>query len=150
MDFLPRFGMEFSMPQENAAFRYFGRGPKANYWDLHGHANMGMFESCAAEEYVPYVRPQEQGNHYGVRQLTLADKLCFQSETDFECQVSRYSTEMLTKAQHTDELIADGLTHVRVDYKVSGIGSGSCGPALDEKFRLSEKEFTFSVTMSPV
>ena len=150
VDFLPRFGMEFSLPQENGTIRYFGRGPKANYRDMHGHANMGMFESCAAEEYVPYVRPQEQGNHYGVRQLTLADKLCFRSETDFECQVSRYSTEMLTKAQHTDELIADGLTHVRVDYKVSGIGSGSCGPALDEKFRLSEKEFTFSVTMSPV
>ena len=149
VDFFPRFGLEFSMPQENGKIRYFGRGPKANYWDMHAHANMGLYESSAAEEYVPYVRPQEQGNHYGVRQLTLANKLRFQSETDFECQVSRYSTEMLTKAQHTDELAPDGLTHIRVDYKVSGIGSSSCGPVLDDKFRLSETEFTFTVTMSP-
>ena len=116
---------------------------------MHSHANMGLYDSTAQNEYVPYVRPQEQGNHYGVRSLTLENKLRFLSETDFECQVSRYSTAMLTQAQHTDELIADGTTHVRVDYKVSGIGSTSCGPVLDEKFRFSDKQFTFTVTILP-
>lgn len=37
---------------------------------------------------------------------------------------------------------SDG-THIRVDYKVSGIGSNSCGPALDEKYRLCEKDISF-------
>jgi beta-galactosidase len=54
---------------------------------------------------------------------------------------------MLTKAQHTDELTPDGLTHIRVDYKVSGIGSGSCGPQLREQYRLQDEtvKFEFSI-----
>ena len=61
--------------------------------------------------------------------------------------MSRYSTAALTKAEHTDELKADSNIHLRVDYKVSGIGSHSCGPELEKKYRLDEKciNFTFSV-----
>ena len=149
-DFLPRFGLEFAMPQENAAFRYFGCGPMESYCDLHAHAPMGFYESCAELEYVHYVRPQEHGNHYGVRELSLADKLQFTSGQDFECKVSAYSTQNLTAAEHTDELCTDGNTYVRVDYKVSGIGSNSCGPDLKEKYRLDEKAFTFSIRMNPI
>ncbi len=149
IDYLPRFGMEFAMPKENAAFDYIGCGPKHCYRDMHAHAPAGLYHSDAKQEYVNYVRPQEQGNHYDVRRLTLGGKLQFRSTGSFECQVSRYSTEMLTEAQHTNELIADGLTHVRVDYKVSGIGSGSCGPALDPIFQITEKEFAFDITMLP-
>ena len=56
---------------------------------------------------------------------------------------------MLDKAQHTDELCSDGFVHLRIDYKNSGIGSNSCGPELDEAFRLSEKEFRFSIRLLP-
>ena len=57
---------------------------------------------------------------------------------------------MLTRAEHTDELKTDGMTHIRIDYKVSGIGSNSCGPQLADKYRLQEKEFTFNFTMQPM
>ena len=148
-DYLPRFGLEFALNQENAPFTYFGCGPLENYLDMHAHAPVNLYESDAASEYVPYVRPQEMGNHFGVRQITFSDKLTFCSETDFECQVSQYSTKMLTQAEHTDELVKDGKTHARIDYKSSGIGSNSCGPVLDERFRLNETKFTFRYTMLP-
>lgn len=149
VDYLPRFGLEFAMPQDNAAFTYFGCGPTENYRDMHAHAPVNLYSSDAKSEYVHYVRPQEQGNHFGVRMLNLGGKLTFRSESDFECQVSQYSSQMFTDAQHTDELHSDGLTHIRVDYKVSGIGSASCGPVLDEKFRLSEQNIHFNITMLP-
>ena len=110
---------------------------------------MGLYESTAADEYMHYVRPQEHGNHTGVRRLCIGKKLAFSSETEMECAVSRYSVETLTAATHTDELIPDGKTHVRVDYQVSGIGSASCGPALMEKYQLKEKNFTFQFTILP-
>ena len=69
-------------------------------------------------------------------------------KTGFEFNVSNYSTDALYKANHTDELVSDGSVHLRIDYKVSGIGSGSCGPQLDEIYRLSEKEINFSFTIS--
>ena len=77
-------------------------------------------------------------------------KLEFTGDQSFECNVSQYSVDALFKANHTDELVKDGKVHVRVDYKVSGIGSHSCGPALSRKYRLEEKEIAFDFTMKPV
>ena len=44
---------------------------------------------------------------------------------------------------HTDELPESGRTVVRVDYKVSGIGSNSCGPQLLEKYRLDDEKIVW-------
>ena len=76
-------------------------------------------------------------------------KLCFESET-FEFNVSSYSTDALTQAERIEELERDGKTHVRMDYKVSGIGSNSCGPELEKTFRLDEKKIRFDFSVKPV
>ena len=47
---------------------------------------------------------------------------------------------MLTDAMHIDELKKEDATIIRIDYKNAGIGSGSCGPQLLEKYRLDEKK----------
>ena len=64
-----------------------------------------------------------------------------------EINVSRYSTDAICKAEHTDKLIADGNIHLRLDYKVSGIGSNACGPKLAKKYRLQEKQLCFKFRM---
>ena len=114
--------------------------------DMHHYAKCGMWKSTASREYVPYIMPQEHGNHYGTRYLKLDNGLTFVGEK-FECNVSQYSTQELFRAQHEAELRKDGKTHVRVDYKDSGIGSGSCGPQLMDKYKLSEEEIHFEVIM---
>ncbi len=144
---LPRLGFELTLPASSDQFSYFGYGPLESYCDLHHASFVSLFESEAAEEYVPYVRPQEHGNHYGSRMLSIGG-LRFEGKA-FEFQVSPYSIETLTKANHTDELTSDGLIHLRIDYKVSGIGSNSCGPILEECYRLDEKEITFAFSIFP-
>jgi len=146
---LPRLGFEFTMPEQKGAFSYFGRGPSENYCDMSHCAQVGWFESDAQKEYVPYVRPQEHGNHGDVRTLRIG-RLCFEGEPAFEFCVSPYSAAMLTRAEHTDELRTDGSTHVRVDYRVSGLGSNSCGPELPEKFRVQEKSIAFAFYLHPL
>ena len=146
--YLPRLGFEFDIPESNAAFTYYGRGEGETYCDECHYATIGMYESNAEKEYVHYVRPQEHGNHIDVKMLKIGN-LKFETEKTFECKVSQYSTEVLTRAQHTDELIKDGKTHVRVDYKVSGVGSNACGPFLAEKYQLNDKQICFEVEISP-
>lgn len=141
---LPRFGLEFALPPEAAEFRYFGRGQLENYRDMHAHTTTGWFCSHAQKEYFPYIMPQEHGNHTGCRVLRMANGLSVSSETPFEMRVSPYTTQALTQATHIDELEANGLTNVRIDYKNSGLGSNSCGPELPEDYRLAEKHFDFS------
>ena len=145
--YLPRLGFEFTLPGEDMAFCYYGNGPFESYCDMHHAGTVGMYESTAKKEYVPYVRPQEHGNHVDVKLLEIG-KLRFEAKKGFECNVSAYSTEAIDRAEHTDELISDGKTHVRVDYKVSGIGSHSCGPELMEQYRLSEKQIRFCFTIT--
>ena len=139
---LPRFGFEFTLNGAFKDFSYYGRGASESYSDLKNGSYIGLYESSSKNEYVNYVRPQEHGNHTEVKMLSIG-KLKFLSETGFECNVSDYSTEAITKAEHTDELKADGHVHLRIDYRVSAIGSNSCGPELDEKYRVSEKKIHF-------
>ena len=112
-------------------------------------APVGLYESSAEKEYVNYVMPQEHGNHNEVKMLRIG-KLEFSSETGFEFNVSKYSTEALYKANHTDELVEDGKIHLRIDYKDSGLGSNSCGPELLEKYRLNEKTVAFTFSILPI
>ncbi len=145
---LPRFGFEFVLPEEMEQVEYFGKGPYENYIDMCHHVKTGRYYTTASKEYIPYIKPQEHGNHTGVKYLKLHnDKgiaLEFYSEEGFECNVSHYTSEQLTNALHNYELVPSKYTIARVDYKVSGIGSHSCGPELIEKYRLREKNFSFS------
>jgi len=87
--------------------------------------------------------PQEHGNHIRTKLLRMGSGLTFATNGEFEFNVSEYTADELTCAMHTDELHKNGKTNIRIDYKVSGIGSNSCGPGLLEKYRLDEKEFSF-------
>jgi len=146
---LPRLGYEFELPQSSNAFQYYGHGPMESYIDMCHWAPVGMYESTADQEYVNYVHPQEHGNHNEVKMLRIG-KLEFTPRTNMEINVSNYSTEAIYKATHTDELVKDGKIHVRIDYKVSGIGSASCGPELSEKYRFKEKEIAFAFSIKPI
>lgn len=146
---LPRLGFDWVLPGKNNAFTYYGMGPGENYSDMCHCAKVGMYTSTAKREYVPYVRPQEHGNHMHVRYLQIGN-LVFSSKTAFACNVSDYSAHDLFVARHTDELKADGHTHVRIDYRVSGLGSHACGPVLDVAHCIDEKEISFDYSFSPL
>ncbi len=144
---LPRFGFDFKLNCADSKFRYFGKGPMENYCDMNAHVTTNWFESTLQQEYVPYIMPQEHGNHTGCKRLEIQNGLHFWAQDAFEMSVSKYTAQELTKAQHIDELNANGFMNVRIDYKDSGLGSNSCGPELMEKYRLQEKEFVFGFTI---
>ncbi len=142
--FLPRLGFEFTTDEKS--FKYFGYGPYESYIDMHNCSKMGMYESTAEKEYVDYIKPQEHGNHYNTKYMQLGGYE-FVSEQGFEFNVSEYSTKELESKAHNFELEKSGTTNVRIDYKVSGIGSGSCGPQLVEAYQMNDKNvhFAFSI-----
>ena len=145
---MPRLGFEFKLPYDTSKFRYFGNGPMDSYRDMTHHGITAWHESDADREYVSYIRPQEHGNHYGCRELEIENSLKFSVEDLMEISVLHHSIEQLTKAEHTDELKKSDGTHIRIDYKVSGIGSNSCGPQLPEKYQLCEKDIFFKFNIS--
>lgn len=140
---LPRIGFEFKLKKENAPFSYIGMGPYENYIDMCRHVSFGKYESTAEKEYVPYIRPQEHGNHTNTHFLEI-DGIKLTGDEGFNFNVSEYDSEALTYAMHTDELKKNGYTNVRVDRFVAGIGSNSCGPSLDDKYKVPFGKFSFT------
>ena len=140
---LPRLGFEISLDKKYKEFKYFGMGPYENYIDLSHHVRQDYFVSDVDSEYVPYVMPQEHGNHCQVAEAEIG-QIRFVGKDTFNLNVSKYSIDQLYKAKHTDEIGDSFATHVRIDYKVSGLGSGSCGPWVIEKYRLDDKKIKFA------
>ena len=149
---LPRLGFEFTLPTSMEQLEYYGMGPFENYRDLCHHTRVDRFTSTVDGEYVPYVMPQEHGNHTHVKEVAIGNELgeglIFWTEDEMEFQASHYTKEELTVKGHAHEL-AKSDTNVRIDYKVSGIGSNSCGPELLEQYRLKEKEIHFAFSLKP-
>jgi beta-galactosidase len=153
MIFLPRFGFECTMPAGNERLEYFGLGPDENYADLRTHVSMGRYAATVKEQYVPYIKPQEHGNHGNVQWAAVYDVfgrgLLFKSAAGFDFSASHYTAGDLSRAAHTSDLVPRDETIVRIDYKNGGIGTGSCGPYTFEKYRLNEKQIRYSFGILP-
>lgn len=70
---LMRFGMQFTLDNGKQDFRWYGRGPWENYSDRNTASFMGVWSGKVADQYYPYIRPQESGNKTDVRWATLTD-----------------------------------------------------------------------------
>ena len=151
--YLPRFGFRFRMPEGAEDIRYFGYGPMEAYEDKRLAARLGFFRTTATENFEPYVRPQENSAHVGCRfadvTTTVGHGLFFAAES-FSLSASHHSPEQLTRTRHNYELTPERETTVIIDYRNSGIGSHSCGPALAEPYRIDEKDIRFTFSVKPV
>lgn len=147
---LPRLGYTLSLTDGFEDVKYFGYGPGESYCDKRLACRMGYFESKVSDEYEHYIRPQESGSHYGTVFASLDDGKCafeFSAEDSMSFCAKHYTDDMLTETTHDHMLKELSETVVSLDYKMSGIGSNSCGPELDEKYRITEKEVTFKVSI---
>jgi len=71
---IPRIGMRMQMPKEFDNMTYFGRGPWENYQDRKAAAFIDLYTSKVADQYVPYIRPQENGYKTDVRWVALSNE----------------------------------------------------------------------------
>lgn len=70
---IPRVGMRMQIPKEYNNMTYFGRGPWENYQDRKSSAFIDLYNSKVKDQYVPYVRPQENGYKTNVRWVALSN-----------------------------------------------------------------------------
>ncbi len=147
-DWIPRFGFEWELPSNADKFMYYGSGPMESYADSDHASSVDLYNSTAEKEYVNYVYPQEHGNHNKTKMLAIGG-LVFTADDLMEFNVSNYSSNVLTEAKHTDELISDGKIHLRTDYRVFGLGSASCGPAPTIEHIFFEKHIDFKFSVKP-
>lgn len=151
---LPRFGVEFLMPEGNEILRYFGRGPVESYIDKRHASKMGLYKTNVYDHFEHYIRPQENMAHADTKWMSVSKHdshglLFLKDSKDISFNCSHFTPEQITNAAHDYELVPLKETVVNIDYRQTGIGSNSCGPALADKYRFEEKRFTFEFSILP-
>ena len=149
--FLPRFGLRLRLPKAMDQVEYYGYGPFESYIDKRRASWLGHFEGEVKDFHEDYLKPQENGSHYGCAYVAVrdGDNGLFASGKGFSFNVSPYTQEELTKKAHNFELEESGDTILCLDYVQSGIGSNSCGPSLLPEYRLDAENFTFELELIP-
>ncbi|MBR4429353.1 MAG: hypothetical protein IKS78_08335, partial [Clostridia bacterium] len=144
LPYLARVGLKTVIPGQFEHLTWYGLGPNESYPDLKAFAHTGIWQTDAEDTHEPYIRPQENGSHADTRALALTDEkgaglmlICEEAGGEgFSFSAHNYTQEALEKATHTPELeYSDDIT-LCVDWRQGGIGSNSCGPEPQEKYRL--------------
>lgn len=68
-----RFALQLVLPKSYEQITYYGRGPVENYPDRKFSTLIGLYHQSVTEQYYPYIRPQETGNHTDIRWVTISD-----------------------------------------------------------------------------
>jgi len=150
---LPRFGVRFQMPDAFDRFTWYGRGPHESYIDRKESARVGLYRGTVQEQYVPYIRPQENGNKSDVRWAALTDLrgrgLLLAGDGLMNVSVHHHTAEDFTAARHAHELVRRPVTVVNIDREQCGLGSNSCGPGPLPQYLLQPAPMSLSVWLVP-
>jgi len=154
LETLPRVGLQMHLPGCLSLCTWYGRGPHENYVDRKRSARLGRYSLTVDEMHEPYIRPQENGGRSDVRWAALTDDhgrgILAVGEPTFTLTASRFTTEMLTQAEHTYELEPSGSIILTLDHAVCGLGSASCGPRPLETYFVRPEPVSFRVRMRPI
>jgi len=149
---LPRFGLRLFLPRTMEQVSYLGVGPMESYRDKHRAGWYGKFTASVTDLHEDYIKPQENGSHWGCDLVELSGdgiSLGAVAAEPFCFNASHYTQEELTRKPHNFELEESGFTVLCLDYAQDAIGSNSCGPEPLAKYRFSETDFTFTLRLIP-
>ncbi|MBC7186416.1 MAG: DUF4981 domain-containing protein [Calditrichaeota bacterium] len=150
---LPRLGVRLFVDTAYERMEWLGRGPHENYPDRKTSADVGRYRSTVTEQYEPYVRPQETGNHEEVRWLALTDStghgLLVVCPQPLAASALHFTAHDLDRAEHIHELRPRPEVVLCIDYQQCGLGNASCGPGVLDQYALKAAPVAFRFILRP-
>ena len=155
-----RFGMQMQMPENFNEVEYYGRGPVENYADRNHSTLIGKYRQTVAEQFYPYIRPQETGTKTDLRWWRVlnisGNGLQFVGDAPFSASALNYSVESLDDGvqkdqRHSPEVAKAPFTNLCIDKVQMGLGCvNSWGTLPLEKYRVPYQDYEFSFILTPV
>jgi beta-galactosidase len=146
---LPRVGVVFEV-RKATSIRWYGRGPLENMPDRNSGALVDVWES--EPDDLPYVLPQE----YGLRTDCRWMEIEYPSEilrieaiepVSLHMSATRHRDSDLFSARDVTELHECANTVVHLDAAHRGVGTASCGPDVDDHYKIGTGNFRFAYRM---
>jgi beta-galactosidase len=168
---IPRMGMTLHMPKEYDQMAWLGRGPHESYQDRKTSAFVDLYSGSVADQYWPYLRPQENGNKTDVRWMSITNEagqgLKFTGKQLLEVSAHHNIMEDFESPRrtdgrweegeerpvqrHTDDVQPRDLTSVDIDLRQLGVGGdNSWGARTHKEYRLTDKSYQYGFVICPV
>ncbi|MFM7874492.1 MAG: beta-galactosidase small subunit, partial [Actinomycetota bacterium] len=148
-DDVARVGINFELSGDLDQYVYFGSGPFETMPDR-SIGKIHRWSSKVSEQYVPYIKPQENGGHVGVRWFSLSNRtnhgIYIQLDKPRMVTVTPYRSTDIAEATHNVFLKESGNTVVTIDAIQRGVGTASCGPDTLDKYKIKPGTYKWSWT----
>ncbi|MDR2453829.1 MAG: DUF4981 domain-containing protein, partial [Bifidobacteriaceae bacterium] len=148
----PEFGALLTASADLRRLRWYGDGPAETYVDRRRGARLGIYQADVARQLTGYLRPQEAGNHTGVRWAEVTDGQgnglrfdCAGQAGGMEFSALPWTPWEIENAAHPVELPPIQHTVLRPALMRRGVGGDdSWGAEPHPEYRLpSGRELTF-------
>ena len=148
-----RIGINFELDGSLSDFTWFGSGPHETYPDRK-IARIGRYVSSVMDQYVPYIRPQENGGHNGVRWFELTNAagqgVRVQLSRPLQVSVTPHRAVSLADTTHHVDITPSGNTIVHIDGVHRGVGTASCGPDTIAAYIIKPGTHTWEWTLTSI
>ena len=160
--------MRLQLPKTYENLSYFGRGPWENYQDRKASAFVDVYNSKVSEQYVPYIRPQDNGYKTDTRWIAVSNEqnngLLFVSDSEKHLSFSALHMENedfdttsgldyknSNKSKHTIDIKEKDLVQLNIDLGQRGVaGDDSWSSKPMEKYQFKgNQSHTYSFYMIP-
>lgn len=150
---LPYFGIRFPIPKTKKNIRYFALGDKENYPDRLGGSLSQIVSSDTENEYMPYLYPQEYGNHEKTR---FVDVLGEKGKLHFEMKDQYLSFKYLKNnefelenATHVEELPNSIANYLEIASRTRGVGGDDTwGSPVHPKYEIKDNQYSLTFLLS--
>ena len=151
---LARFAFAFAFKEGFEQMRYYGFGPLEAYPDRHGACYVGDFKTTVTDNFVHYIRPFENGSHFGTRFGEITDDsgfgLRFEGEKPMLFGASHFTPYMLEQAKHDDELVPSADTYVYLDCHMDINGGRGVLEKTEPDRVWDDSRIDFTITVKPL
>ena len=164
---LPRMGMNLHLHRDFDQITWYGRGPHENYWDRNRSADVGLYSGTVAEQYVPYIRPQENGYKTDVRWVAVtsgsglgllavgeSEPLGIAAHHNIIADFTTPGAGILDRREavnrHSTDVKPRDLTSLDLDLRQMGVGGDdSWGAQTHDQYRLLDATYSYSFRLRP-
>lgn len=174
---LPKVGTQYTLPNDFQHFEWYGNDIET-YADRQTGGKIGHYQDSVKNQYIPYIRPQENGNHSETRWAMLMNSdsigllvIADDWEEGLNVSVQDYEDESLEKVKHSfrrgiragkfsdkekAKRFFDGVQYseniyFNIDYKQSGVGGdNSWQPRTHKKYLLTDDVYEWSYRMCAI
>lgn len=158
---LMRYGMTMKLDGRYDDLTWYGRGPWENYTDRNTASFMGIWSGKVADQYYPYIRPQETGNKTDVRWATLTDADGYGLRvagaqplgiSALDVEPADLDPGLKKHNMHNSDVRHDpSAVYLNIDLAQRGLGGDdSWGQLPHPPYRLTAKTYAYTYTLSPV